>query len=101
MRNINVNGLKIVFGNPTNKDKYTIYFLLKGRRKKKCIYPKNKENAKKIYQQIILRKPRWVEVRCAKANSIGSEMVATYCPKEFVYGSSKRVHSKVNKKWRK
>lgn len=99
MRNVDVNGLSIAFGNQTNKDKYTIYYMLKGQRKMRWIYPKNKENAKKIYQQIILRKPRWVQVHLDKANSVYRYRVATYCPKEFVHGYQRIVYEKQNQKW--
>ena len=95
----NINGLGIVFGNHTSKDKYTIYYMLKGQSKMQWIYPKNKEKAKKIYEKIISKQPRFVDVCCTKANSIGRQSIATYCPKEFV-DSKDIIRKKENKKWK-
>ena len=33
MNNVDVGGLSVTFGNSTNKDKYAIYFILKGKKK--------------------------------------------------------------------
>ena len=100
MNNVDVGGLSVTFGNSTNKDKYAIYFILKGKKKMGWVYPKNKEKAKKMYEKIMANKPRFIDVRLTKANSIYTEHVATYCPKKFV-DNNNIIRVKQNKEWRK
>lgn len=99
MSSIDVNGLSVTFGNQTNKDKWRILFILKGKKKMSFIRPKNEERAKKIYEIIMSNKPRYVEVRRTKPKSIYSETIAIYCPKEFD-DSNRIIRVKQDKKWR-
>ncbi len=76
--------MHIVFGNPTDKYKYKIYYLLKGQKKQRWYRTENKDSVVKAYKKLLDRNARYIEIWATKPKSIMTNQIAYYCKKRFI-----------------
>lgn len=75
--------MKIQFGNTSSKTKYTIYYLLKGHKKKKIFRSFDKKNIKSKYEELLSKKVRLLEV-WSSPSGVWMHRIAYHCPKYFI-----------------
>jgi len=75
--------MEIVFGNKSNRTKYTIYYLLKGDKKHRVFISHNKDNIKKVYKKILSKQVTLMEV-FSDPTGIWRHRIAYHCPKYFI-----------------